>query len=68
VVVFGERFRFGNLGLGMVAIAAVVITWGVIGLSRRTAAEESSAAHASAEAAEAEPDRKPNPEAEPTPH
>jgi drug/metabolite transporter (DMT)-like permease len=37
VVVFDERFRFGHAGLAVVAVAAVVITWGVIGLSRRTA-------------------------------
>ncbi|HEY0536592.1 MAG TPA: DMT family transporter [Actinoplanes sp.] len=37
VVVFEERFRFGHAGLAVVGVAAVVITWGVIGLSRRTA-------------------------------
>jgi drug/metabolite transporter (DMT)-like permease len=36
VVVFDESFRFGRVGLSVVAVAAVVITWGVIGLSRST--------------------------------
>jgi drug/metabolite transporter (DMT)-like permease len=70
VVVFDESFRFGDAGLVVVAVAAVVITWGVIGLSRRTVAgtgEEPSVDFGSAESV-AEPDRqKPDPEAEPTP-
>lgn len=37
VVLFDESFRFGRAGLAVVAIAAVVMTLGVIGLSRRTA-------------------------------
>lgn len=82
VVVFGERFRFGSTGLGVVAVAAVVITWGVIGLSRSTTgttteAVEPSAALGDAEEVEpsvvvSEPEPagapRPDPEAEPTPH
>jgi len=37
VVVFEEAFRFGAVGLVAIAVAAVAITVGVIGLSRRTA-------------------------------
>ncbi len=37
VVVFDEGFRFGPLGLVVVAFAAVVMTMGVIGLARRAA-------------------------------
>jgi drug/metabolite transporter (DMT)-like permease len=36
-VVLDESFRFGRAGLAVVAVAAVVITLGVIGLSRHTA-------------------------------
>lgn len=35
VVFFGERVRFGHTGQAAVAVAAVVMTLGVIGLSRR---------------------------------
>ncbi|MFF5290932.1 DMT family transporter [Paractinoplanes globisporus] len=38
VLLFDESFRFGATGLTVVALAAVVMTLGVIGLSRRTAA------------------------------
>jgi len=38
VLVFDESFRFGDTGLVLVATAAVVMTLGVIGLARRTAA------------------------------
>jgi hypothetical protein len=37
VVLFDESFRFGFAGRVVVAVAAVVMTLGVIGLSRRTA-------------------------------
>ena len=37
VVVFEEGFRFGVAGLAAIAVAAVAVTLGVIGLSRRTA-------------------------------
>ena len=36
VVLFDESFRFGFAGRAVVAVAAVVMTLGVIGLSRRT--------------------------------
>ncbi|WP_239117609.1 DMT family transporter [Paractinoplanes ferrugineus] len=36
VVVFGESFRFGTAGRVVVAVAAIVMTLGVIGLARRT--------------------------------
>jgi hypothetical protein len=39
VVVFGESFRFGVVGLSVVAVAGVVMTLGVLGLARRTTAE-----------------------------
>ena len=72
VVVFDESFRFGQAGLVVVAVAAVVITSGVIGLSRRTAVtggtiepEDPPADLAGAVAAPEQP--KPDPEAEPTP-
>ena len=75
VVVFDERFRFGQVGLAVVGVAAVVITWGVIGLSRRTAVttattgpEEPAGSYAHAEPVETHADPKPDPEAEPTPH
>ncbi|GAB2596459.1 hypothetical protein Aab01nite_71720 [Paractinoplanes abujensis] len=38
VVVFDESFRFGPVGLVVVAFAAVVMTLGVVGLARRAAA------------------------------
>jgi hypothetical protein len=38
VVLFDESFRFGVAGLVVVAVAAVVMTLGVIGLARRTTA------------------------------
>jgi drug/metabolite transporter (DMT)-like permease len=38
VVLFEEGVRFGRLGLAVVAVAAVVMTLGVIGLARRTGA------------------------------
>jgi uncharacterized membrane protein len=37
VIVFDESFRFGHAGQVVVAAAAIVMTLGVIGLSRRTA-------------------------------
>jgi hypothetical protein len=78
VVVFDESFRFGRFGLAMVAVAAVVITLGVIGLSRHTVIagtttdpEEPSAAYALADQLETEGAathrRDPDPDAEPTP-
>jgi len=73
VVVFGERFRFGHVGVAVVAVAAVVITLGVIGLSRRTgltgaAAEEPPAGFDRTGPLEASADPKRKPEGEPTPH
>jgi hypothetical protein len=76
VAVFDESFRFGHAGLAVVAIAAVVITWGVIGLSRRATVagppgddqDEAAAAYAHAEQVDATAEHKPDPEAEPTPH
>ncbi|MEV6847867.1 DMT family transporter [Actinoplanes sp. NPDC051411] len=73
VVVFDERFRFGHGGLAVVGIAAVVITWGVIGLSRRTAVAGTTTESEDRPADDAEPvevhaEPKPDPEAEPTPH
>jgi drug/metabolite transporter (DMT)-like permease len=73
VVVFDERFRFGHAGLAVVGVAAVVITWGVIGLSRRTAVagattESEDRTADDAEPVGAHPEPKPDPEAEPTPH
>jgi drug/metabolite transporter (DMT)-like permease len=38
IVLFDEGFRFGNLGLLIIGVAALATTLGVIGLSRRTAA------------------------------
>ena len=38
VVLFDESFRFGAAGLVVVALAAIVMTLGVIGLARRTTA------------------------------
>lgn len=37
VVVFGESFRFGAAGRAAIAVAAVAVTLGVVGLARRTA-------------------------------
>jgi hypothetical protein len=73
VVVFDESFRFGQAGLTVVGIAAVVITWGVIGLSRRTVAGspttlDEAPAFADPGPVDAHADHKPDPEAEPTPH
>jgi drug/metabolite transporter (DMT)-like permease len=75
VAVFDESFRFGHAGLAVVAIAAVVITWGVIGLSRRTAVagspieqEEPPAPYVHAEQVDVGAEHKADPEAEPTPH
>jgi drug/metabolite transporter (DMT)-like permease len=79
VVVFDESFRFGHPGLLVVAVAAMVMTWGVIGLSRHTAVagtttEEPSSLFANASAREDEHappdhgDRRADPEAEPSPH
>ncbi|MFF5084362.1 DMT family transporter [Actinoplanes sp. NPDC000266] len=42
VIVFEESFRFGATGNVVVAVAALVMTAGVIGLARRTAAPPSS--------------------------
>lgn len=39
VVVFDERFRFGAIGLAVVAVAGTVMTLGVIGLARHTTAK-----------------------------
>ncbi|BBH66451.1 hypothetical protein ACTI_31360 [Actinoplanes sp. OR16] len=36
VVLFDERVRFGAAGLVLVAVAGLVMTWGVVGLARRT--------------------------------
>ncbi|XVV14055.1 DMT family transporter [Actinoplanes sp. CA-131856] len=41
VIVFDESFRFGATGAVVVAVAALVMTAGVIGLARRTAAPPS---------------------------
>jgi len=41
VLVFGEGFRFGTLGVMLAIAAGVVAAVGVVGLSRRTAAEVS---------------------------
>jgi drug/metabolite transporter (DMT)-like permease len=71
VVVFDESFRFGEAGLAVVAVAAVVITWGVIGLSRQTAVTGTTTDPEEPEepvVAFADADSKPDPEAEPTPH
>jgi hypothetical protein len=68
VAVFDESFRFGAAGLAVVAIAAVVITWGVIGLSRRTAVAGPAADEEESPAPYAHADPHPDPEAEPTPH
>ncbi|MFD1368950.1 DMT family transporter [Actinoplanes sichuanensis] len=38
VVLFGEGVRFGAAGLVTVAVAALVMGWGVVGLARRSAA------------------------------
>jgi hypothetical protein len=38
VVLFGEGVRFGSAGLLTVAVAALVMAWGVVGLARRSAA------------------------------
>ncbi|MEU4427888.1 DMT family transporter [Actinoplanes sp. NPDC024001] len=37
VVLFDERVRFGAAGLVAVGVAAVIMSWGVVGLARRTA-------------------------------
>lgn len=71
VVVFDESFRFGHAGLTAVGVAAVVITWGVIGLSRRTAVSGTKADPEDAPARYEPSDHanpQPNPEAEPSPH
>ena len=44
VLVFGESFRFGVVGLLMVAVAGVVMTLGVIGLARHTTKRPTDAA------------------------
>jgi hypothetical protein len=44
ILLFDESFRFGTAGRVVVAVAAVVMTLGVIGLSRRTASPVSPAA------------------------
>ncbi|MEU4694148.1 DMT family transporter [Actinoplanes sp. NPDC023714] len=36
VLLFEERVRFGGVGLVLVAVAALVMGWGVVGLARRT--------------------------------
>ncbi|MCU7722954.1 DMT family transporter [Actinoplanes sp. KI2] len=46
ILLFDESFRFGAAGRVVVAVAAVVMTLGVIGLSRRTATPAASAAPA----------------------
>ena len=46
IVLFDESFRFGFAGRAVVAVAAVVMTLGVIGLSRRTASPVSASASA----------------------
>jgi hypothetical protein len=38
VVLFGEGVRFGTAGITIVAVAALVMGWGVVGLARRSAA------------------------------
>jgi drug/metabolite transporter (DMT)-like permease len=43
VIVFDEGFRFGTVGLVVVALAGAVMTAGVIGLARRTAAPQATA-------------------------
>jgi hypothetical protein len=43
IMLFDESFRFGFLGRVVVAVAAIVMTLGVIGLSRRTASPVSPA-------------------------
>jgi drug/metabolite transporter (DMT)-like permease len=83
VIVFDEGFRFGRAGLAVVAVAAVVITLGVIGLSRQTVVagtttdpEDPPAAYALAEHLEAETaaaarthhNPDPDAESEPSPH
>ncbi|MEV4345718.1 DMT family transporter [Actinoplanes sp. NPDC049596] len=52
VLVFDEGFRFGATGLVVVALAGLVMTAGVIGLARRTAAPPSAAADAPGELSE----------------
>jgi drug/metabolite transporter (DMT)-like permease len=67
VVVFDESFRFGPAGLAVVAVAAVVITWGVIGLSRRTAVAGPATDPEDLPVPFADVDPEPDSEAEPTP-
>lgn len=43
VIVYDEGFRFGTAGLVVVGLAAIVMTAGVIGLARRTAAPSGAA-------------------------
>ncbi|MET0419786.1 MAG: DMT family transporter [Actinoplanes sp.] len=53
VVVFDERFRFGAVGVVVVAVAAIGMTLGVIGLARRTTAKPAAAEDASSSPATA---------------
>jgi hypothetical protein len=62
-IVFGESFRFGRAGLAVVAVAVVVITLGVIGLSRHTEVAGTTSDPEVPSPAYAQPD----PEAEPEP-
>ncbi|GIE81533.1 hypothetical protein Aph02nite_74830 [Actinoplanes philippinensis] len=48
VVLFGEGVRFGTGGLVTVAVAALVMGWGVVGLARRSAASSTTGAAAAA--------------------
>ncbi len=66
VIVFDESFRFGRAGLAVVAVAVIVITLGVIGLSRHTEVAGTTTDPEDPSPADA---RSPDPEAEaePTP-
>ena len=46
VALFGEGVRFGSAGLAAAALAALIMSWGVIGLARRSAESSSTGAPA----------------------
>ncbi|GIF40852.1 hypothetical protein BC793_110204 [Actinoplanes xinjiangensis] len=46
VVLFGEGVRFGAAGFVTVAVAALVMSWGVVGLARRSATSSTAGAEA----------------------
>ena len=61
VILFGESFRFGTAGGVVIALAAIVMTLGVIGLARRTASPAEAAADLPAEGDHSSPADVPTP-------